>query len=106
MLVKVAVRAGADCKVKPVALVGHVKITLLPEATIVSCGGVTGNVRLNTVPSPKSPPPYVVPYRVLTDKIKLAKGEAPSLPPLKLCSIVKPVPSVLTANTVPLPELP
>src|SRR5213596_2972252 len=106
MLVKVAVTVGADCKVKPVAFVGHVRIIFGPEEIIASCGGGTGNERLKTVPSPKSPPPYVVPYRVLPDKIKLPKGEAPSLPPLKLCSVVKPVPSVLMANTVPTPELP
>ena len=106
MLLKVAVRAGADCKVKPAAFVGHLKITLAPEGITDSCGGVTGNERLNTVPSPKSPPPDAVPYRVLPDKIKLAKGVAPSLPPLKSCSVVKPVPSVLMANTVPTPELP
>src|SRR5712691_7626157 len=33
-------------------------------------------------------------------------GDAPSLPPLKLYRFVKPVPSVLTVNTVPLPEVP
>ena len=99
-------RFVVDCKVNPVALVGHVKITYGPEGITVSCGGVTGNEMLNTVPSPKSPPPDAVPYRVLPDKIKLAKGEAPSLPPLKICRVVKPVPSVLTANTVPYPELP
>jgi len=32
-------------------------------------------------------------------------GMAPSTP-MKLCRLVKPVPSVLTANTVPAPELP
>src|SRR5437773_7256654 len=95
-----------DCKVNPATLVGHVKITFASKRITVSCGRVTGNERLNTVPSPKSPPPDAVPYRVLPDKIKLAKGVAPSLPPLKSCSVVKPVPSVLMANTVPLPELP
>src|SRR5438034_11201034 len=98
--------ASADCNVNPAALVGHVKIILAPEGMTVSCGGVTGNERLKTVPSPKSPPPDAVPYRVLPDKIKLATGKAPSPPPLKACRVVKPVPSVLTANTVPLPKLP
>src|SRR5216683_8249484 len=51
--------------------------------------------------------PYnVVPYRVLPDKINPADGLTPSLPPVKLRRFVKPVPSVLTANTVPKPELP
>ena len=39
-----------DCKVNPAVSVGHVKMTLAPERTIVSCGGVGGNERLNTVP--------------------------------------------------------
>src|ERR1017187_223152 len=53
---------------------------------------------LNTVPD-------VVPYNVLPDKIKLAAGLAPSLL-VKLCRVVKPVPLVLMANTVPAPPLP
>src|SRR5439155_17918939 len=67
----------------------------------------------NTVPLPELPPLPAVPYRVLPDKITPADGTAPSLlvkrgpePAVKLCRVVKPVPSVLTANTVPLPELP
>src|SRR5206468_9740787 len=64
------------------------------------------NERLNTVPRPELPPPCAVPYSVLPDKINPAYGKDPSLPPVKLCRVVKPVPSVLTANTVPLPELP
>lgn len=42
-----------DCKVKPGALFGHVTITLVPDAVMVSCGGLTDtdpNERLNTVP--------------------------------------------------------
>ena len=39
-----------DCKVKPAALVGQVKITLAAEGLTVSCGSAIGNVRLNTVP--------------------------------------------------------
>src|SRR5258708_6228326 len=99
-------RFVVDCKVKPETLVGHVKIMLAPAGIIASCGGVTGNERLNTVPLPELPPHCAVPYRVLTDKINPADGSAPSLPPVKLYRFVKPVPSVLTANTVPLPELP
>src|ERR1039458_7905298 len=53
---------------------------------------------LNTVPN-------VVPYKVLPDKIRLADGLAPSLL-VKLCRVVKPVPLVLMANTVPAPPLP
>ena|ERR1039458_1637601 len=64
------------------------------------------NERLNTVPLPPVPPEYVVPYRVLLDKIKPPYGLAPSLPPVKLYRFVKPVPSVLTANNVPMPRLP
>src|SRR5882672_9404598 len=60
----------------------------------------------NTVPAPELPPRSAVPYRVLPDKINPAYGLAPSLPPVKLYKAVKPEPSVLTANTVPAPELP
>ena len=65
-------RFVVDCKVNPVALVGHVKITFASEGITLSCGG--GNEILNTVPLPELPPFNVVPYRVLPDKIKLAEG--------------------------------
>src|SRR6266516_3909833 len=97
-------RFVVDCKVNPAASVGHVKIILAPEGITVSCGG--GSVRLNTVPEPELPPPTAVPYRVLPYKINPAIGKNPSLLPLKLCSILKLVPLVLTLNTVPQPELP
>src|SRR5262249_26551153 len=68
---------------------------------------------LKTVPLPPLPPNAVVPYRALLHKINLPTGKAPSLlvrfgwgAAVKLCSVVKPVPSVLRANTVPLSELP
>ena len=66
---------------------------------------------LNITPSPELPPAKAAPYKVLPDMVNLATGEAPSLlKPLesvavKLCRFVKAVPSVLTANTVPLPEI-
>src|SRR6266478_3353451 len=69
----------------------------------------------NTVPWPQLPPPDAVPYRVSPDKSNPAYGLAPSLlvklgsepdVAVKLCRFVKPMPSVLTANTVPFPELP
>src|SRR6266498_1144280 len=70
-------------------------------------------LRANTVPAPELPPYPVVPYRVLPDKIKPPNGLAPSLlvqgmpgHAVKLCRLLKPVPSVLRANTVPAPELP
>src|SRR5437762_2554792 len=115
MLVKVPVMTGADCKVNPVALACHVRIMLAPEGITVSCGGRTGTERLNTVPLPELPPVVVVPYRVSPDKIKPACGCAPSLlvvrykpllSPVKLCRILKPVPLVFMANTVPWLELP
>ena len=59
----------------------------------------------NTVPEAQLPPEYAVPYKVLPDKINPPIGLAPSLPPVKLWRFVKPVPSVLKANTVPTPEL-
>src|SRR5438552_11827880 len=50
---------------------------------------------------------------MLSDKINPVSGKAPSLlaergpeSAVKICRFVKLVPSVLTANTVPLPELP
>jgi len=49
-------RFVVDCKVKPVALVGQVKITLPPEEVIDSCAEVLGNERLNTAPLPELPP--------------------------------------------------
>src|ERR1035437_5027667 len=69
----------------------------------------TGNERLNTVPLPELPPAHAVPYRVLPDKCNSSTGFAPSLlkePAVKLCRVVKTVPSVLSLNTVPLPEMP
>src|ERR1039458_10856348 len=78
----VKTRLVVDCKVNPVALVGHVKITLAPEGMIVSCGGgalTDPNERLNTVPLPEPPPADAVPYKVLPHKINPACGEAPSL---------------------------
>ena len=85
-----------------------------PELLIVSCGALTladPNERLNTVPLPVLPPAYAVPYRVLPDKINPASGLAPSLlgpeeRAVKLYRFVKPVPLVLTANTVPRPPVP
>ena len=89
----------------------------------VGAGALTDhNARLNTVPLPELPlklavqymPPAVAdPYRVLPYKINPASGLAPSLlvervpeVAVKPCKFVKLVPSVLKANTVPLPELP
>src|SRR5439155_22480931 len=65
----------------------------------------------NTVPSFELPPP-AVPYSVLPDKMKPTDGRFPSVLVLllgfcvKLYKVVKPVPTVLTANTMPLPKLP
>jgi len=42
----------------------------------------------------------------MPDKINPPNGVAPSLSPVKLWRFVKPVPSVLTLNTVPLAEMP
>src|SRR5438093_136064 len=61
---------------------------------------------LNTVPLLELPPPPAVPYRLLPDKINPPSSATPSLKPVKLYSVVKPVPSVLTANTVPPSETP
>ena len=53
-------RFVVDCRVKPVKLVCHDRITSGPARLIVSDGD-GGNERLNTVPTPKAPPPIVVP---------------------------------------------
>ena len=53
------IRFVVDCRVKPVALVGQVKMTLVWEGIIDSCGD--GSVRLNMVPLVKAPPTCVVP---------------------------------------------
>ncbi len=66
-------RSVVDCKVKPEALVGHVKVRLAPERLIASCGG-DGKVRLNIVPKEEAPPAVVVPYRILPDKISPPTG--------------------------------
>ena len=47
---------GADCKMNPVVFVGQVRMTLVPERVMASCGGVTGNAKLNTDPGdPRRP---------------------------------------------------
>ena len=72
----------------------------------------------NTVPLPLVPPNFAVPYRLrlLPDKIKPPDGVAPSLlvkvPEalvrlvVKVCRFVKPKPSALTLNSVPLAAMP
>ena len=71
-------RLAADSKVNSATLVGHVKITLAPEAVMVSCGAlITPKERLNTVPEPPVPPPAAVPYRVLPDRNNPANGDSP-----------------------------
>jgi len=76
------VRLVVNSKVKPVAFVVQVKITLVPAGIIFSCGA-DSNARLNTVPYSTLvaglPPLYAVPYRVLPDKSNAALGWAPSL---------------------------
>ena len=75
-------RFVVDCKLNPMAVIGHVKMRLVLEGSKLSCGGgglTDPNERLNTVPLPVLPPAYAVPYRVLPDKINPASGLAPSL---------------------------
>ena len=70
-----ASRLVVDCRVKPVALMGHDNKTFASALEILSCGGlIDPNARLNNVPLPEVPPVWVVPYRVLPDISKLAKG--------------------------------
>jgi hypothetical protein len=54
-------RFVVDCKVNPVALVGHVKITLAPEGVMVSSGGPGEMVSRKTVPTAPAPPLEAVP---------------------------------------------
>src|SRR5262249_11835516 len=95
---------------------------MLPDAVndgLTSPGGLAGGgklyrvakpvpsgLSLNSVPEPELPPYAAVPYKVLPDNVKPAHGAAPSLSPLKACNVVKPVPFVLTAKTVPLLKAP
>lgn len=65
-----------------------------------------GSAKLNTVPMPALPPLFAVPYRTFPDRTKSVSGSAPSAPPVKLYKVVKPEPFVLTANRVPLLEVP
>ena len=68
-----------DCKVKPVALAGQVRITLWPDGVNVSDDGTTGNEMRNTVPLPPMPPAPAVPYRAFPAKVNPPAGLAPSL---------------------------
>ena len=68
---------------------------------------------LNTVPWPELPPCSVVPYRVLPDKINLARGPAPSLliygkvlvVTVKLCRVVKACADTRPAGIKPRPAI-
>lgn len=64
----------------------------------------------NTVPLFAAPPRFAVPYSMSSDKTNPPYGfDPPGFKPpstAKLCRFVKPVPSVLTANTVPIPDAP
>src|SRR5437868_5003811 len=68
------------CKVTPVPLVDHVKMTLPPKGVTASWSSVTGSEMLKTVPLPVPvpvrAPELVVPYRVLADKTNPASGLA------------------------------
>ena len=70
------IRFVADCKAKPVALVGHIKMILALVGIIASCGGTE---RLNTVPKPELPPSEAVPYRVFPERSNGAQGRSPSM---------------------------
>ena len=64
-------RFVVDCRVNPVALVGHVTITFESEGIIVSLarvGGLTDIERIKIVPLFPLPPNCVTPYRVLLPK--------------------------------------
>ena len=104
-------RFVVDCKVKP-AVIGR------PRQNHVWAGRNHCQLRLDENAEHRAiaicAAIRAVPYRVLPDKINpairigsVAVGIGPRPEAaVKLCRVVKPVPSVLTANTVPLPELP
>ena len=71
-------------------------MTLEPEALI---SGFGEKEKLYTEPIPETPL-GAVPYRMLPESAR--SPLPPSLPPLKVCKTVKPVPSVFLANSVPL----
>jgi hypothetical protein len=81
-------RFVVDWSLNPVALVGQLSRTFPPAGVMVSCGGVTGNKILNMVPEAEVPPRNAVPYKVLLERNNPACGLAPSLPPLKLYTLV------------------
>lgn len=63
------------------------------DGGIVICGEMTGTgERLNTDPSPALPPRSDVPYKVLPDKSKPARG----VPPVNDWKALNPVPFVLS----------
>ena len=47
---------GADCKMNPAKFVGQVRMTLVPERVMASCGGGTGKAKLNTDPGDPTKP--------------------------------------------------
>src|ERR1035437_8191316 len=56
-------RFVVDCKVNPVALVGHLTITLAPERIMVSCGGDSGAVPTSATVCPPPAAMAVTPFK-------------------------------------------
>ena len=54
-------RFVVDCKVNPVAFVGHDRMTFAPAEVMVSCGGVNGKEMLKIVPLLPLPSQAVAP---------------------------------------------
>ena len=84
-------RLMLDSNLSGAMVSGQVRITLLPQGVMVSCGCTTltdEDGRLYTVPLPEPPPERVVPKIVLPDKMT-PLGPLPSLPPVKECTAVK-----------------
>ena len=69
----------AHCNANPVALVGHVIITLVSNWVILRWGVTGPKDKLNIVPEDQFPPNAAAPYRVFSDSISPAVGRAPSL---------------------------
>src|SRR6185369_12901686 len=88
----------------------HASRPSLPAKLCRVVKSVPSVLRANTVPPPQLPRTDAVPYSRCPDTTSCAYGLAPSRleesSAEKLCRFVKPVPSVLIANTIPSTDVP
>ena len=90
---------------QPLPLAVTVNVPALAMPSYVACDGksenVHGCIRLKTVPKESLPAAEVVPRKLVAEAwITPASGVPPSLPPLKLYSVVN-TPFFVILNTVP-----